>query len=130
MSKPRLPFLATLNLPDLSRLKNDPVAHDPTWLVIPSNILSDIPKFKGKVSEDPGEHVMTFHLWFSSNSLNHDSVRLSLFQITLTRLVVKWYIELPGGTYTLFNDLSMTLLNHFHLPVHYDVGTKLLSTFW
>ena len=26
---PRLPFLVTLNLPDLSRLTEDPVAHDP-----------------------------------------------------------------------------------------------------
>ena len=42
----------------------------------------------------------------------------------------KWYIEFPGGTYQTFNDLSMTLSNHFQLQVHYDVGTKLLSTFW
>ena len=28
---PRLPFLATLNLPDLSRLTNDHVSHDPAW---------------------------------------------------------------------------------------------------
>ena len=30
----------------------------------------------------------------------------------------------------MFNDLAMTFLNHFQLLVSYDVGTKLLSTFW
>ena len=37
--------------------------------------------------------------------------------------------ELPRGAYALFNDLTTTFLNHFQLPVHYDVGTELLSTF-
>ena len=41
----------------------------------------------------------------------------------------KWYIELPRGAYVLFDDLSMTFLNHFQLPICYDVGTKLLLTF-
>ena len=66
----KLPFLATLNLPDLSRLTNDPVAHDPAWLAVPTKLPSDIPKFEGKPGEDPSEHVMTFHLWCSSNSLH------------------------------------------------------------
>ena len=30
----------------------------------------------------------------------------------------------------MFDDLAMTCLNHFQLPVRYDVGTELLSTFW
>ena len=34
-----------------------------------------------------------------------------------------------GQGYTTFDDPSMTFLNHFQLPVRYDVGTKLLSTF-
>ena len=42
---------------------------------------------------------------------------------------VKWYIELLRGTYTTFDDLAMTFLNHFQLPICYDVGTKFLSTF-
>ena len=67
---PRLSFLVTLNIPDLSTLTNDPVAHDPPWPAVPSKIPSDIPKFKGKPGEDPSEHVTTFHLWFSSNSLH------------------------------------------------------------
>ena len=72
MSKPRLPFLATINLPKLSSLTNDLVAHDLAWLVVPAKIPSDIPKFEGKSDEEPGEHVTTFHLWCSSNSLNQD----------------------------------------------------------
>ena len=83
-TQPRLPFLVTLNLPHLSRLTNDPVSHDPTWPAIPTKIHSDIPKFEGKPGEYPSEHVTTFHLWCSSNSLNNDSIRLRLFQRTLT----------------------------------------------
>ena len=119
----------TLNLPDLSRLTNDPVAHDPAWLAVPTKLPSDIPKFEGKPGEDMSEHIMTFHLWCSSNSLHQDSIRLRLFQRTLTGPAVKWYIELPRGAFTLFDNLAMTFLNHFQLPVHYDVGTELLSTF-
>ena len=59
---PRLHFLAMLNLPDLSRLTNDLVAHDLTWLAVPTKLPSDIPKFEGKLGEDPSKHVTTFHL--------------------------------------------------------------------
>ena len=78
--QPRLPFFTTLNLPDLSRLMNDPVSHDPAWMAIPKKLPSNIPKFEGKPGEDPSEHVTTFHLWCSSNSLHDDSIRLRLFQ--------------------------------------------------
>ena len=44
---PRLPFLVTLNIHDLSRLMNDPVAHDPAWPAVPTKLPSDIPKFEG-----------------------------------------------------------------------------------
>ena len=103
----------TLNLPDLSRLENDPVSHDSAWPTVPTKLPSDIPKFKGKASEDPGEHVTTFHPWCSSNSVIDDSVCLRLFQRTLMGPTVKWYIELLRGTYTTFDDLAMTFLNHF-----------------
>jgi hypothetical protein len=43
----RFPFLATLDLPDLSRILNDPILHYPFWPVIPAKLLSDIPKFDG-----------------------------------------------------------------------------------
>ena len=126
---PRLHFLTMLNLLDLSILTNDPVAHDPAWSVIPAKLPLNIPKFEGKLGEDLSEHVTTFHLWFSSNSLHQDSICLRLFQCTLTVPAVKWYIELPKGAFALFDDLAMTFINHFQLPVHYDIDTELLYTF-
>ena len=110
---PRLPFLAMLNLPNLSRLTNDPVAHESAWLAVPTKIPLDIPKFEGNLGEDLNEHVTTFHLWFSSNSLHQDSIRLRLFQCTLTGPAVKWYIGIPRGSFALFDDLAMNFLNHF-----------------
>ena len=44
----QLPFLATLDLPDLSKLINDPIQHNPFWPTIPVKFPSDIPKFEGK----------------------------------------------------------------------------------
>ena len=73
---------------------NDHVSQNPTWSDVPNKLPSNIPKFEGKASEDHGEHVTTFHLWCSSNSLHADSIRLRLFQRTLTGPVVKWYIEM------------------------------------
>jgi len=75
----RLPFLATLNLPDLSKLINDPVRHIPGWPAVPTKLPSDIPKFEAKSREDPANHIMTFHLWCSSNSLMDDSIRIRHF---------------------------------------------------
>ena len=40
-AQPRLPFLATLKLPDLSRLMNNLVSHVPAWLAIPDNLPLD-----------------------------------------------------------------------------------------
>jgi hypothetical protein len=91
----QLPFIATLDLPDLSRILNDPIRHSPQWPAIPAKLPSDIPKFNGKAGEDPNNHVMTFHLWFSSNSLMDESIRLHIFQRTLTGSAAKWYIEFP-----------------------------------
>ena len=129
LGPPRLPFLATLNLPDLTKLTNDPIRYNPAWPPVPTKLPSDIPKFEGKSGEDPGDHVTTFHLWCSSNSLIEDSIRLRLFQRTLTGNAAKWYIELPGGSFTSFADLANIFLNHFQLPVRYDAGTELLATF-
>ena len=33
------------------------------------------------------------------------------------------------GAFTVFDDLDMNFLNQFQLPVHYDVGMEILSTF-
>jgi hypothetical protein len=62
MSQPHISFLAMLNLPDLAKLMNDPMSHDPTWPPIPTKLPYDIPKFEGKNGEDPGDHVTTFQL--------------------------------------------------------------------
>ena len=89
----KLPFVATLELPDLNRLTNDPINYAPWWPVIPHKLPSDIPKFNGNLGEDLSTHVMTYHFWCSSNSLNNDSVRLRLFQRTITGLAAEGYIE-------------------------------------
>jgi hypothetical protein len=99
----QLPFMATLNLPYLSKFMNDPVCHDPSWPPVPTKLLSNIPKFEGNIGEDPCDQVTTFHLWFSYNSINDDFVRLRLFQHTLTGVSTKWYIELSRGIYGTFN---------------------------
>ena len=128
MSQPYLPFLAMLNLPNLSMLMNELVIHDPIWPPVPTKLPLDIPKFKGKNGEDPSDHVTTFHLWCSLNSLNDDSNRLRLFQRTLTGVTAKWYIELPRGAYGTFNSMELVFLNHFQLSIRYDDGLELLST--
>jgi hypothetical protein len=111
--QPKLPFLATLHLPDLTRLLNDPICHDPRWPPMPTKLPSDIPKFEAKPNEDPGDHVTTFNLWCSSNSLKDDSVHLRLFQRTLIGSAAKWYIELDRSRYSSFGELAMAFLNHF-----------------
>lgn len=126
---PKIPFLATLNLPDLSKLINDPIRHSSTWPPIPTKIPSDIPKFKGKVNEDPNTHIMTFHLWCSSNSLMEDSIRLRIFQRTLMGAAAKWYIELPTASFVDFGNLRNAFLHHFQFPIRYNSGTKLLNSF-
>ena len=118
-----------LNLPYLSKLTNDLIRYSPWWPSVPTKIPSDIPKFEGKNGEDPADHITTFHLWCSSNSLIDDSNRLRLFQHTLTGNAAKWYTELAGGSFDTFGDLATIFLNHFQLPVCYDAGTELLANF-
>ena len=121
--------MATLDIPDLSRILNDSILHSPQWPAIPAKLPSDIPKFDGKAGEDPNNHVMTFHLCCSSNSLMDDSIRLRLFQRTLTGSAAKWYIEFPRGFFSNFNTLAMAFLKHYQLPIHYDMGTDILTSF-
>jgi hypothetical protein len=75
----KLSFLATLDMPDLSCLTNDPILHALFWPPIPAKLPFDIPKFDGKPGEDPNNHVMTFHLWCSSNFLMDDSIHIIIF---------------------------------------------------
>ena len=74
------PFLYTLDLPDLSRILNDPILHSPYWTVIPAKLPFDIPKFDSRSGEDPKNHVIKFHLSCSYNSLMDESIRLHIFQ--------------------------------------------------
>ena len=129
IQKPKLPFLATLHLPDFKRLLNNPICHDLDWPPMLTKFPSNIPKFEAKLNGDLDDHVTTFHLWFSSNSFRDDSVQLCLFQCTLIGSDVKWYIELDHSRYSSFGKLVMDFLNHFQLPVTYDADNKLLANF-
>jgi hypothetical protein len=46
--KRKLSFLPTLDLPDLSRILNDPILHSPYWSVITAKLPSGIPNFDGR----------------------------------------------------------------------------------
>ena len=126
----QLPFLATLDFPDLSKLINDPIRHNPLWPPIPVKLLLDIPQFDGKQGEDLWNHVMNFHLWCSSNSLMDDSVWLRLFQWSLTDTITKWYIELPQHSFVDFGSLETVFLTHFQLPIRYEMSSDILTSLW
>jgi hypothetical protein len=125
----QMAYLASLNIPDLTKLTNDPILHDATWPAMPTKLPSDIPKFEGKAGDDPANHVMTFHLWCSSNSIMEDSVRLRLFQRTLTGPSAKWYVEEKSGSHSTFESLAKAFLTFFQLPIRHDNGLELPSNF-
>ena len=104
---------------------NDLVCHDPNWMLVPTKLASDIPKFKGKLDEDPGDHLTPTHMWCLSNSLNDDSICLFLFHQTLTIFIMNQYIELVGGEFHMFHDLDLVFLNQFQLSFRYDIYTEL-----
>ena len=58
-----------------------------------------------------------------------DSVRLHLFPHTLTGNAAKWYIELPRASVNTFDTLAMEFLKHFRLPIRYETGIELLTSF-
>ena len=115
-----------LDLLDVSNLMNDLILHNPYWPPVPTKIPGKFPKFEGKSGEDPQAHVMTYHLWCSSNSWVDDSIRLRLFQRTLTGAASKWYIELSHGIFQDLNSLAMEFLTHVQLKVRYETRTHLL----
>jgi hypothetical protein len=71
---PPMPYLAFVKIPNLPKLTNDPILHDPTWPNMPTKLPLDIPKFEGKPREDSTNHVMNFHLWCYSNNIMDDSI--------------------------------------------------------
>ena len=103
---PKISFLATLNLPYLSKITNNMIFYLPHWPPIPTKLLSHIPKFKGKDGQDPLNHIMAFHLWCLSNSLSDDNIILRIFQWTLTKIATKWYIELPTTSFQILGPLQ------------------------
>ena len=88
----------------------------------------DILKFESKPSEDPKNHVMTYHLWCLLNSLMDGSIYLRIFQITPTKTAAKWYIELPQHSFSDFNTLKMAFFTHFQLPIRYETGIDILTS--
>ena len=72
----QLPFIANLDLPNLTRLTNDLIFYYPHWPPMPHKLPSDISKFEGKSEEDPSNHVMNYHLWCASNSIIDDSIQI------------------------------------------------------
>jgi hypothetical protein len=113
----QMTYLASLNILDLTKLTNDPILHNPTWPAMQPNFHQTYQSLKGKAGDDPANHVMTFHLWCSSNSIMEDSVRLRLFQRTLTGPSAKWYVEEKSGSHSTFESLAKAFLTFFQLPI-------------
>jgi len=111
------PFLSMLDLFDLSRLKNEFSSHNLAWSIMPTKISSYMLNFERNMGEDPSMHIITYHLWFSSNSLMDDSIRFHIFHISLTRNATKWYIELKGASFNNCNYLVMDFLTHYRFPI-------------
>ena len=88
----KLPFLATLELLDLSKLMNDPIRHHFSWPLVPIKIPTNILMFDGKIGEDPTNHITTYHLCCVSKLFLDDSIKLRLFHRTLTRKVANLFI--------------------------------------
>jgi hypothetical protein len=53
-----LPFLEMLDMPNFFCLKNDPISHNSSCMVMPAKLLSEMPKFNGNPKEDPSMHIM------------------------------------------------------------------------
>ena len=118
-----------LRFPNLSKLSNELVVHLTHQPPIPTKFPSYIPNFEGKFREDPSNQMMNFNLWCSSYSLSDDTIHLRICQWTLTGITTKWFIELPTASFSYFNSIETTFLNHFQLLVHYETSTKLLTYF-
>jgi hypothetical protein len=127
--QPTLPYMVGLNLPDLTKLLNDVIQHNATLLAMLTKLPSDIPNFEVRARQNPSNHIMSFHLCCSSNSIMDDSIRLWLFECTLTCVDIKWYIDQLVNTHSTFDSTAKVFLIFFQLLVHYDVEIKILTTF-
>ena len=43
-------------------------------------------------------------------------------------MTAKWYIELPQHSFVDFSALETVFITHFQLPIHYEMGTELLTS--
>ena len=68
-------------------------------------------------------------MWCSSNSITDDSICLRLFQRTLTGEASKWYVDQASSSHTTFATLARSFLSYFQLPLRYDTGIELLTSF-
>ena len=112
MVSPLLPYMAGLSLPDFNQLINDPIHHDTSWPAMPNKLPYEIPKFEGFAGEDPTNHVRSFHMWCSSNSITDDTIHLRLFQHT-TGKASKWYVDQASSSHTTFVTLAQDFLSYF-----------------
>ena len=129
LAAPLLPFMEGLSLLDFDQLINDPIHRDASWPNIPTKLPSNIPNFEGLAGEDPSNHVRYFHMWCLSNSITNDSIHIWLFQHTLTGEASKWYVDQASSSHTTFVTLARAFLSYFQLPLRYDTGIKLLTSF-
>jgi hypothetical protein len=68
------PFMENLYLLDLLKIINDPIIYDAIWPFTPTKLSLDIPKFEGKIQEDPWNHIMNFNLWCTFNNIMKNCV--------------------------------------------------------
>lgn len=75
-----IPFMGCLRLPNLSQLINDPLLYDCSSHAMPTKIPFDTPKFEHNPGEQPTNHVCSFYMWCSFNSITEVSIHLDLLQ--------------------------------------------------
>lgn len=109
---PSIPFMASMNLFNLTKLTNGPIHDKPTWPAWLDKLPLDVLKFEGKVGKDPCNHVLSFDLWYSFNNI--------------VGVIAKWYIEKYTYIHTTFVSLDFLFLNFFQLFVPCDEGLKIL----
>jgi len=96
--------------------------------MMPTKLPLEILKFEGNPGDNPTNHVFSFHMWCSSNSITNGSIYFRLLQCTLIRAVMKWYVDQPRETRSTLISLATAFLSYFQLPLCYDTNTELLTS--
>jgi len=108
-----LPFMVGLNIPYFNQIINNPLLHSPSFQVRPTKIPFDIPKFEGNIREDPTNHVHSFHMCCSSNSITDESIHFCSFQFILTGVEAKCYVDQPLASHSTFLNIAKYFLPYF-----------------